>query len=272
MIRDAHVHIWVNDPEKYPWNPIGGYIPQNEAPIEMLAQLMDKSGVQGAVLVQPTPYGWDNSYMLDAAGGKEDRFRCVVLVNPLAEHASLDLATLKQKGAKGVRINLHLIPPAACDNQAFLGLWQTIHDLNLPVCLQLTPLYFYIVEQLAKKYPHTKIILDHLARPDKGSDLTNQNFNDLLGLAIHPNIYVKLSGLNYYSTKKAPYKDTWRLLKAINKQYSPQRCLWGSDFPFVEEHWSYEQNLKTYQREMEFTAMDLEWILGKTADSIWWSE
>ncbi len=91
MIIDSHVHVWVQQPEKYPWQPIGGYVPENEASVEMLLAVMDAAGVEGAVLVQPTPYGWDNSYLLDAAERYPDRFRCVCLVDPLDESRSAKL-------------------------------------------------------------------------------------------------------------------------------------------------------------------------------------
>ena len=36
MIVDSHLHVWVQKPDQYPWQPIGGYIPENEAPLKSI--------------------------------------------------------------------------------------------------------------------------------------------------------------------------------------------------------------------------------------------
>jgi len=272
MIVDTHAHVWVLDPSRYPWHPIGGYVPQTEASLQNYLTLLDQNDVERAVLVQPTPYGWDNSYLMDCVHGNEERLRQVVLVNPLSAHAGLDLESLIQRGADGLRINLHLNPPAVIDNEDFLALWDTIDRQKIPVCLQLTPLYFPMIRTLAQQYPSVKIILDHLARPEIGSNLSDSPFQELLPLSEYLNIYVKLSGLNYYSNEIAPYHDTWQLLSTVVHRFTPQRCMWGSDFPFVEEHWSYAQNLETFKQELSFSTTELEWILGGTAGNIWWND
>jgi len=270
MIIDSHVHVWAQNPEKYPWSPIGGYVPKQSAPIEDLVQVMDEAHVDKAVLVQPTPYGWDNSYLMDALHAHENRFCGVVLVNPLSAHASLDLRLLRKRGARGLRINLHLNPPSMVENKVFLGLWNSIGEMEMPVCFQLTPLYFSMVRALAEMQPNIPIILDHLSRPDIGSNVNDSTFKDLLTLAQYPNIFVKLSGLNYYSAQKSPYADTWELLEAALDHFSARRCMWGSDFPFVQEHWNYSNALHFFQNELDLSDEDREWVLGKTAHSIWW--
>ena len=110
MLIDAHIHLWTQDPDKYPWSPIGGYIPEKSASKEDFLRLMDQAGVDRVVVVQPTPYGWDNSYLMDACSAEGDRFKKVVLVNPDSPSFRDDLMKLLEKGADGLRINLHLKP------------------------------------------------------------------------------------------------------------------------------------------------------------------
>lgn len=270
MIVDSHLHLWVNDPAHYPWSPIGGYIPEREAPLAHFLEVMDANNVDGAVFVQPTPYGWDNSYLLECKQSNPEKFRAVVLVDPLSEHAAGSLEHLVAEGADGLRINLHLQSLEKWQDRAFSQLWARCVDLGLPVCLQLTPEYLPFVGQLAAEYP-TRIILDHLARPKAGSTPEDDAFQSLLGLAAQTNIYVKLSGMNYYSAESAPYRDTWPLLRAVKDSFGAERCLWGSDFPFVEEHWSYWENIDLVRNELGFSEQDLVWVLGETAKSIWWN-
>ena len=105
MRIDSHLHLWVNDPENYPWHPIGGYLPETAAPLSHYLEVMDRNGVDGAVLVQPTPYGWDNAYLLHCKQEHPETFRAVVLVDPLSKDASQNLAALFNLGADGLRIN-----------------------------------------------------------------------------------------------------------------------------------------------------------------------
>lgn len=269
MTIDAHLHLWVSKPDQYPWNPIGGYIPEKEAPLESFLPLAVKNDIEKAVLVQPTPYGWDNSYMMECKKSQPDFFRTVVLVDPFSENAPEELLRLHAEGADGIRINLHLKSLSEWHTKTFFDLLWTCEKNSIPVCLQMTQDYICFVNGLAEEC-ETVFILDHLARPEPGIKPDDNLFQKLLTAADCPNIFIKLSGLNYFSSETAPYEDTWKLLQAAKEAFTAERCMWGSDFPFVEEHWSYEDNLKTYRESIGFAAEELEWIMGKTAESIWW--
>ena len=77
--------------------------------------------------------------------------------------------------------------------------------------------------------------------------------------------------MNYYSKLSAPYTDTWPLIQAVKASFGADHCLWGSDYPFVNEHWTYADNLDLLRQSLQFSDRDLTWILDKTARSLWWS-
>lgn len=274
MIIDSHVHIWKQDPRKYPWQPVGDYIPSTEAPASSLLEVMDATGVDRAVLVQPTPYGWDNSYLLDACSSHPSRFAAVCLVDPHSSQAVEDLKRLVlEQGVRGLRINWNLEPYQVWQQDAnHRKLWECLGSLGVPVCLQLTPDHLELAGAMASDYPEVSIVLDHLGRPPAGCDPTEGRFQRFLQLAANQNCHTKLSGLYYFSAKQAPYEDAWPLLQAAIHAYGPRRCMWGSDFPFVVEHWSYQDALFTIQHQLEIRDEDRAWILGETAASLWWSE
>lgn len=269
MIIDAHLHLWINKPEKYPWDPIGGYIPENEAPLSNFKKLMDENNIAGAVLVQPTPYGWDNSYLFSCKYTDPEKFKAVILVDPFSDQAVKKLQQLIWSGADGLRINLHLKSVKEWENKNFYELLEKCVSLKMPVCFQMTPDYLNLLHKLAVAIPG-KYIIDHMGRPELGSQPTDEKFMKFLALSEHSNIYIKLSGMNYYSQESAPYQDTWALLEAANAHFGSEHCMWGSDFPFVEEHWSYAQLLDMIRHHLGFTDDELDWILGKTAKSLWW--
>lgn len=271
MTIDAHLHLWVKDPDTYPWSPIGGYIPENEAPLPQFQKVMAENKIDGAVLVQPTPYGWDNSYLLDCKNTEPEKFKAVVLVDPLSLTGSEELTQLTEQGADGIRINLHLRPVQDWENKWFFVLLEKCVNLKLPVCLQLTPDYLQFLNKLIVDFP-TDFIIDHLGRPITGSLSTDGNFINFLALSEYNNVYIKLSGMNYYSTEPAPYKDTWKLLKTVKEHFRYDHCMWGSDYPFVEDHWSYTENLNFIRRSLQFKEDELDFILDHTARSIWWKD
>lgn len=228
------------------------------------------NGIDGAVLVQPTPYGWDNSYLLHCKQADPERFKAVVLVDPFSESGAADLQKLVQSDADGLRINLHIRPLQDWENRHFYELLDKCVDLDVPVCFQLTPDYLNLLQSLAGDFP-TQLVIDHLGRPKVGCQPTDKDFTQLLALSRHSNMYIKLSGMNYYSNETAPYRDTWNLLKIVKQEFGADHCLWGSDYPFVDEHWSYSENLNLVRRSLRFTQDELEWILHKTARSLWWN-
>ncbi|MDY6873157.1 MAG: amidohydrolase family protein [Chloroflexota bacterium] len=271
MRIDSHLHLWVNDPEKYPWQPIGGYVPEEDASLARYMKVMGENGVDRAVLVQPTPYGWDNRYLLDCKAADPEKFKAVVLVDPLSGEASQTIRELEEEGADGLRINLQLQPLARWQGEGLNLLLATCTDLQLPICFQTTPEYLGLIGEVAAKF-EIPFIVDHLGRPEAGCAPDSHGFKKLINFSDHPNIYVKLSGMNYYSNESAPYRDTWSLLQAAKNQFGADHCIWGSDFPFVEGHWTYAENMALFNDAVGFEDEDLEWIMGETARSIWWDD
>ncbi len=273
MIIDSHVHIWAMEPERYPWQPVGGYVPDEPASASMLLATMDAAGVERAVLVQPTPYGWDNSYLLDSAREQPDRLRVVGLVDPFSPGAPEALIELAgRQGLRGIRLNWNLQPLESWEASLVQWeIWNVCQRLALPVCIQMTPDYMDLAEMVAGGHPGVRIVFDHLARPHMPPAPKSQEFRRFLDLARYSNCYAKLSGLYYYSAEPSPYADTWPLLQATVQAFGPSRCMWGSDFPFVLKRWNYGQALEVVQSRLELTEFDLRWILSLTAESLWWS-
>ena len=272
MRIDAHCHVWGNAPEKYPWKPIGGYIPEVEAsPVELLER-MDAAGIDRAVLVQPTPYGWDNTYLLDAARTYPDRFKVTCLVDPCAPDSPERLARLvEDRGARGVRFNWNLNAGYAWAEDALHErVWSAAQDLGIPVCLQMVATQAPQVKEMAGRFPRLKIVLDHLGRPAPGVVPGDPSFHPFLELANWPNCSIKLSGLYYFSKLAAPFEDAWPLVKTAARAYGAQRCLWGSDFPFVLDRWSYTGWLESLRSKLEFSTGELDWVLGRTAAGLGW--
>ena len=61
MILDAHVHAW---PAEAGLRADRTYTPKRAFPVEDLLRVLDSHDIDGAVIVQPSFLGSDNSYLL----------------------------------------------------------------------------------------------------------------------------------------------------------------------------------------------------------------
>ncbi len=97
----------------------------------------------------------------------------------------------------------------------------------------------WVVRKIAEEYPTLKISIDHFGRinVDEGTD--SQDFHDILSLADLSNIYIKCSSSNYFSKVPMSHTDLNEFLHKILESFTPQRVLWGSDWPLCEEQGTY---------------------------------
>jgi predicted TIM-barrel fold metal-dependent hydrolase len=125
---------------------------------------------------------------------------------------------------------------------------------------------------MSRRYPEIRIVVDHLGRPVPGCGADHPEFNSLLGLAEEQNIYLKISGMYYYSLESQPFGDTLPMIQNAIRAFGARRCLWGSDFPFIMDRWSYSSLLDAIREYKFLSEEDLDWLLGRTSESLWWNE
>jgi predicted TIM-barrel fold metal-dependent hydrolase len=77
------------------------------------------------------------------------------------------------------------------------------------------------------------ILVDHCGRPDLAAGLSQPAFAMLRELGRSGRAVVKLSGLAKFSRTAFPYEDTWPYVHALVDAFGIDRCLWGSDWPFL---------------------------------------
>jgi len=221
---DAHVHVFDRARRDYPAD--AGYIPREEElrTVDDLIATLDAAGIARAVLVQPSGYGTDNSLIAAVIAQHRKRFAGVAVVGSGFHGA--DLVALRDAGIGALRINLRQsaalfsaggierLAAAAADTGLALHLQGDANELP------------ELVQRLTAA--HT-IVLDHLGFPDPGR--TDPQI--VARLAGDPRLVVKLSGGFRLSRQSAPFADLDRYVEAILAAFGPGRCLWGSDWPFI---------------------------------------
>lgn len=227
---DCHCHIL--DPAGFPYRADTAYRPagQEVATAAQFRNVLDFYGVRHALLVGPNSgYGIDNRCLLDAIDGGEGRFKGIAVV-PL-DVGTAELARLKARGIVGVAYNSTLQGVGY-----YLGsgdLLARLADLGMFLQIQLEKDqllgFMPLIERSA-----VRLLIDHCGRPPAEAGLGQPGFKALLALGRSGRAAVKLSGYQKFAREHHPYRDAWPFVQALADAFTLDRCLWGSDWPFLK--------------------------------------
>ena len=226
---DCHCHVI--DPARFPFQPDTRYRPtgQEIAPVDHLLRIMDLHGVMHAVIVATNSgYGEDLSPVLDALARGEGRFRGVAVV--ANDIGTVALTRLKAAGMVGVAFNT---PFHGTGHYAGAGdLLRRLTDLDMLLDLQVRDDELLAMLPMIER-SEMRLVFDHCGRPDPARGLQQPGFQALLALGRAGRAFVKLSGVSQFSAQRHPYADTAPFVSALLDAFTPARCVWGSDWPFL---------------------------------------
>ena len=268
---DAHVHVWTDDVRRYP-RAAGerDYLPKRFTP-EDLFRHARPAGVQRVVLIQMSFYRFDNSYMLDCIRKhKGGTFSGVAVVNSAATGVDKQMRQLAQNGVRGFRIAPAGSPQTWLDSEGMHLMWKTGGMEKLAMCPLMGPDALESVDRMCSRYPQTPVVIDHFARIGSDGVIRDADVKKLCSLARHKNTYVKVSAFYALGQKRGPYTDLVPMIRRLVDCYGPQRLMWASDAPFqVEDGHRYQTSIAVVRDHLPFlSGSDREWLLGRTAESI----
>lgn len=226
---DCHCHIL--DPRAFPYRDDVKYRPAGQE-IGTEAQfnaLCDAYRVEHALLVGPNSgYGEDNRCLLGVIARSAGRFKGIAVVSN--DTSSEDLAALKAKGILGIAINATYHGTDYYENLA--PLIRRLVELNMFLNIQVEGDQLVELAHLLEN-SDVKILVDHCGRPILERGLSQPGFALLCELGKKQRAVIKLSGLAKFSQGSFPYQDTWPYVQALSESFGPDRCIWGSDWPFL---------------------------------------
>lgn len=215
------------------------YTPGYDATPEELCSHLKAFNLRGALLVQPSFYGSDNSYMLetlDALQGRDDlSFRGVVVLDP---GFAPDLGALKALAARGITgLRLNLLRRAEGFDH---GLWQpllsAVDSLGWHIELHVEEQHLpRLLPEFMRRY--SKVVLDHY-----GLVTSTENNDGLRAILDQPRdrLWVKTSAVYRVHPRADRSKDVARmapLRDLLAEHLGDDRLIWGSDWPFTQfEH------------------------------------
>ena len=225
---DCHAHII--DPSRFPIGSGPGYQPKahETGTREAFCAVLNAHRVNYGLLVQPSCYWFDNSALLDAMAVYAGRFKAIAVVDP--ESSDRFLAKLAQLGVVGVRFNM------AYDRHAFdrpqgRRLLDRLKELGWFVqVFARSDLWVDLARILRQS--GSKILIDHFGMPDLAKDVRQPGFGAVLELGREGRAVVKLSA-PFRISKTDDFADLDPYAEALLDAFGATRCIWGSDWPFI---------------------------------------
>jgi predicted TIM-barrel fold metal-dependent hydrolase len=273
---DAHVHVWTTDFERYPL--AAGFSKEQMQPASFTADellaLARPVGVNRIVLIQMVFYAFDNSYMLDCIRQYPGVFSGVALVDEHGRDPAAEMRRLKPLGVRGVRI----VPPRRgandwLDGAGMKAMWTAAAKEGMAMCTLIDVEDLPAVDRMCRAFPDTRVVIDHFARIGGDGKFRDADIRQLCSFNKHTNVYVKLSAFYYLGAKQPPYTDVVPLVRELYDAFGPRRLMWATDSPYqVQPPHSYRASLELIRDRLDFaSACDLEWMLERTAASVFFS-
>jgi L-fuconolactonase len=258
MRIDSHHHVWDLSVREQGWmvgealNPI-----KKNFSINDLRQAITGCGIDKTVVVQ-TVTNYDETPELLELADTDDLVAGVVgFLKIDADDAIAHLDSYQSlRGFKylvGIRDIAHdyedvkyLSKPQVVKNVQELGRRGLVYDL-----LTKTP-HMRAAIDLVKACPNTKFVLDHISKPYIAKADMQPWADQITELASFENVVVKVSGLfteaDWKNWKK---EDFWPYLEHITKSFTPNRMMFGSDWPVCLLAATYKQSIDLVE---EFTS------------------
>lgn len=258
MRIDSHHHVWDLSVREQGWmvgealNPI-----KRNFSINDLRQAITGCGIDKTVVVQ-TVTNYDETPELLELADTDDLVAGVVgFLKIDAEDAISHLDSYQSlRGFEylvGIRDIAHdyedvkyLSKPQVVKNVQELGKRGLVYDL-----LTKTP-HMRAAIDLVKACPNTKFVLDHISKPYIAKADMQPWADQITELASFENVVVKVSGLfteaDWKNWKK---EDFWPYLEHITKSFTPNRMMFGSDWPVCLLAATYKQSIDLVE---EFTS------------------
>jgi predicted TIM-barrel fold metal-dependent hydrolase len=226
---DCHIHAL--DPVRFPYGADTPYRPSGQeiAPAAQLIRVFDAFDVRHALVVATnTGYGSDSRFLLDTLKQGGGRFRGVAVVENDVDIRELE--RLQAAGVIGIAFNVPFHGTDYYRNTA--PLLEKLTSLGLFLQIQVENDQLLDLLPLIDRSP-VRLVFDHCGRPSVAQGVRGKAFQALLAIGRERDAHIKLSGYYKFSELPHPYEDTLPFITALVEAFTLDRCVWGSDYPFL---------------------------------------
>jgi predicted TIM-barrel fold metal-dependent hydrolase len=283
---DSHSHLWSPDRTRYPLRPgadEASVTPKGFTPGEFFSHARPE-GVNRVVLVGHTlHFGFDATYLTDLLKARPGEVAAQAYLDHTDANVAARMAELKRQGVKAFR--LRLLDPWRSDfpdSHPIMKVYQVASAERLVICPLTNPDWLPQLDRLSANFPKTTVVIDHFARigadglgqtPPVPGTIKTEDVANLVKLARHPAMHVKVSAFYALGRRTPPYDDMVPVIKELVGAYGPERLMWGSDCPYqLPSPHSYRASIALIRDRLDgLSEDDREWLLRKTAERVFFT-
>jgi len=222
---DSHIHVYDG---RFPAAPTALFAPPIDKDVARYRQVQQALGLERAIVVQPTAYGFDNSCTLDGIAKLGPGARGVATVPP--DVTDKELERLTKGGIRGARF--FMLKGATLSWDALPQLAARVAAHGWFVQVQFDGREFLKYEKIVASFPG-QIMIDHNGKFLEPVPVNDPSFQSFLRLLDSGRVWTKLAAPYETSKTGAPhYDDVSKLARALVKA-NPERCVWASNWPHV---------------------------------------
>lgn len=266
---DAHHHLWQVARGDYGWLESEHVASiHRDFSADDLRPLLAAARIDRTILVQAAASVAETDFLLDIAA-RETFVAGVVGWVDLERADAIDQVSRLARRTKLVGLR-PMLQDIADDRwilrPALDPVLREMQQLGLRFDALIKPKHLPVIAELARRYPHLLLVIDHGAKPD----IAHRGFAEwaaaIAPFAKIPHVHCKLSGL---ATEAGPDWNAGILQPYVDQLlqvFGPQRLMWGSDWPVLLLAGGYSQWLEAAEHlTRELTHEERARIFGATA-------
>ena len=292
-IIDAHHHFWDLNQNYYPFLSdkidenffLGNYefIRKNYLPIDYINDSKEHN-VIGTIHCEAE---WDRNDQVGETRWLENLSRKNKFPNAIVAHAwfhkkNSEEIIAKQASfdiVKGIRSKpITKILPNSDDLRGEGSMqdinWRNglklLEKYNLNYDLRIPNWHLEEAIEIVRLIPNTKVIINHAGFP---WDRTEQGMEywrkGIKLMSFEPNTFIKLSEFGV-KDKDWNYSQNEQIIKELINLFSPQRCMFASNFPVSKIKISFKDLFNNYKKIVKsFSSDEKKWLFAKTASEVY---
>ncbi|MGC0272232.1 amidohydrolase family protein [Pseudactinotalea sp. Z1739] len=253
LIVDAHAHVFAaSDQDPRQTNEL---VPADRyATIEDYRDRLNAAGVDKAVLV---PLDEHDAYVAAQLALHPDRFRAIAVASAAdlgrtgddpVDHLRTRRETFPFAGIRTMWLGEPGTPLADSPIRPMLAYMETE---GLILWSYLPPDQAPLLTEVGELYPDLRVVLNHMgftphdmqvdrhSRPWFATGLTPQRRAEVEALARFDSVHLMFSGHYALSHQPHPYPEVHEAGAALVAAFGPERTLWGSDWPWIDQEPGY---------------------------------
>jgi L-fuconolactonase len=168
------------------------------------------------------------------------------------------------------------------DSHPIMMAYRLAASERLVICPLTNPDWLPQLDRLSARFPGATVVIDHFARigvdgfgqaPPVPGTIKPEDVANLVNLARHPRVHVKLSAFYALGRRTPPYDDMLPLIKELLRAYGQERLMWGSDCPYqLASPHTYRASIALIRDRLDDVSEDdREWLPRKTAERVFFT-